>query len=129
MIFVFGSWIIHHVEKTSEIIFYFCVSEDGGENLKICVPLYEASIRQSWYGLLSLKIKIQPFTLRQLQKTRELMEDFVENLVSLMEKEDLELQNTTWNLKISLTSIRSISHNENVKMVKIMVNATMRVIV
>ncbi|KAJ9546515.1 hypothetical protein OSB04_019058 [Centaurea solstitialis] len=97
--------------------------------IKIGVPLYEASIKGHWEaakvildrqpGLVRFAITEYyetPLHIAASSESTRSMEEFVENLVNLMEKKDLELQNKNYNTALSLAAMAG-----SVKLAKIMV--------
>ncbi|KAJ9546607.1 hypothetical protein OSB04_019150 [Centaurea solstitialis] len=105
--------------------------EGSRENyIKIGVPLYEASIKGNWEvakAILDQQPRLVRFAITEYYETplhiaaatlesTSSMEEFVENLVNLMEKKDLELQNKNYNTALSLAAAAG-----NVKLAKIMV--------
>ncbi|XP_024963038.1 uncharacterized protein LOC112503195 [Cynara cardunculus var. scolymus] len=97
--------------------------------IKIGVPLYEASIKGHWKAakaILDQKPELIRFAITENYETplhiaasaesTKCVEEFVENLVNLMDKNDLELQNKTCNTALSLAAAAG-----NVKTAKIMV--------
>ncbi|KAJ9553234.1 hypothetical protein OSB04_017279 [Centaurea solstitialis] len=98
--------------------------------IEVGVPLYEASIRGDWKAakaILDKKPELVRFSITENHETplhvaasarrTKRVEEFVENLVAMMTKEDLELQNKSYNTALCLAAAAG-----NVKMVKIMVN-------
>ncbi|CAH1437140.1 unnamed protein product [Lactuca virosa] len=99
------------------------------ENMKIAIPLYEASIRGDWKAAKEILDK-RPELVRYSvtgnnetalhvaasTKSTKQAEQFVENLMTKMEKEDLELKNNSSNTALCLAAAVG-----NVKMVELMV--------
>ncbi|KAL4577748.1 hypothetical protein LXL04_013861 [Taraxacum kok-saghyz] len=94
------------------------------------IPLYEASIKGDWKAakeILDKKRELVRYSITEngettlhvaaSAKSTKQVEDFVENLMSYMEKPDLELENNSSNTALCLAAAAG-----NVKMVKIMVN-------
>lgn len=104
--------------------------EGSRENyIKIGVPLYEASIKGHWKAakdILDKQPELIRFAITENYETplhiaasaesTKCVEEFVANLVNLMDKKDLELQNKTCNTALSLAAAAG-----NVKTAKIMV--------
>ncbi|CAI9272250.1 unnamed protein product [Lactuca saligna] len=99
------------------------------ENMKIAIPLYEASIRGDWKAAKEI-LDERPELVRYSvtgnnetalhvaasTKSTKQVEQFVENLMTKMEKEDLELKNNSSNTALCLAAAVG-----NVKMVELMV--------
>nr|GEX77542.1 ankyrin repeat-containing domain, PGG domain protein [Tanacetum cinerariifolium] len=98
--------------------------------LKIGVPLYEASIKCDWKAAKAILEKYKDMKLLRYSITENAetalhvaasakgpkhVEEFVENLVKLMEKEDLALENKNFNTALYLAAAAG-----NIKTVKIM---------
>nr|XP_043608555.1 uncharacterized protein LOC122580348 [Erigeron canadensis] len=97
--------------------------------MKIGVKLYEASIKGNWElakGILDVQPKLVRFAITENYETplhiaasaesTKSLEVFVKELVKLMEKEDLELQNQNYNTALCLAAAAG-----NVQIAKIMV--------
>ncbi|CAH1454447.1 unnamed protein product [Lactuca virosa] len=97
--------------------------------IKIGVPLYEASIIGNWKAakpILDKQPELIRFAITENYETplhiaasaesTKAVEEFVENLVNLMEKNDLELQNKSYNTALGLAAAAG-----NVKIAMIMV--------
>ncbi|XP_023765659.1 uncharacterized protein LOC111914144 isoform X1 [Lactuca sativa] len=97
--------------------------------IKIGVPLYEASIIGNWKAakpILDKQPELIRFAITENYETplhiaasaesTKAVEEFVENLVNLMEKNDLELQNKSYNTALGLAAAAG-----NVKIAMVMV--------
>nr|XP_043617636.1 uncharacterized protein LOC122589408 isoform X1 [Erigeron canadensis] len=97
--------------------------------IKVGIPLYEASIKGDWqtaHDILKGNPDLVKWSITEncetalhvaaSAKQTKQMEDFVKNLVKMMAKEDLELQNNSFNTALCLAAAAG-----NVEMVKILV--------
>ncbi|PWA53656.1 Ankyrin repeat-containing protein [Artemisia annua] len=108
--------------------------------LEIAVPLYKASVKGDWEAAEDIFEKYQgvelvrysitengetPLHVAASTKSSKKVEKFVENLVKLMTKEDLALENTNYNTALYLAATRG-----NIKTVKTMMekNESLRAI-
>ncbi|KAI7730499.1 hypothetical protein M8C21_021962, partial [Ambrosia artemisiifolia] len=97
--------------------------------IKLGIPLYEASIKGDWKAakaIIDEKPELVRYSITENSETAlhiaasakktKRMQDFVKNLVGMMEKQDLELQNNSSNTALCLAAAAG-----NVEMVKILV--------
>ncbi|GJS33866.1 ankyrin repeat-containing domain, PGG domain protein, partial [Tanacetum coccineum] len=106
------------------------IEETRDQYLKLGVPLYEASIKCDWKAAKDIFDKNKELELERCSitengetalhiaasaKVPKKVEEFVQNLVDLMEKEDLELENKNYNTALYLAAAAG-----NVETVKIM---------
>ncbi|GKB56079.1 ankyrin repeat-containing protein [Tanacetum coccineum] len=108
-------------------------SPEGGpreDYFEICVPLYEASCAGDWESakvILDRRPELVRFAINDRYETplhvaasaepTKMMEDFVENIVNMMEKEDLELVN-----KFGDTCLRVAAGAGTTRMARVMLN-------
>ncbi|KAL8251469.1 hypothetical protein R6Q59_035162 [Mikania micrantha] len=98
------------------------------EYIKVAIPLYEASIKGNWEVVKSILEKNSELVRYSITENHETalhiaasadktkrMQDFVKNLVDMMETTDLELQNSSSNTALSLAAAAG-----NVEMAKIL---------
>ncbi|KAJ0620588.1 putative ankyrin repeat-containing domain-containing protein [Helianthus annuus] len=119
------------MNKVLTICFKWNYFEGPRENyLKVGVPLYEAAIKCNWNAakaILEKKKELVRFSNTENGETAlhvaasskgdpKNVEEFVRNLVDLMEKEDLALENESFNTALYLAAAAG-----NIKTVKIMV--------
>ncbi|KAJ9553634.1 hypothetical protein OSB04_017679, partial [Centaurea solstitialis] len=104
------------------------IEESSNDYIDICVPLYEASITGNWEAarlILEKRPELVRFAITEnfdttlhvaaSAKETKPTERFVDNLVNMMDKEDLQLQNNNFNTAFCLAAAAG-----NIKMVEIM---------
>ncbi|KAI7751634.1 hypothetical protein M8C21_003630 [Ambrosia artemisiifolia] len=102
---------------------------DREEYINVGIPLYEASIKGDWKAakvILDARPELVRYSITENQETAlhiaasadksKRMQDFVKNLVEMMDTTDLELQNNSSNTALCLAAAAG-----NVEMVKILV--------
>lgn len=121
-----------YLEKLGVVTFFasFCVYFEGSREdyFNICVPLYEASVTGDWKAaktILDLHPKYVSYAISENYETAlhvvasteetKQTESFVENLLKLMERKDLEFQNKSGNTAFILACAAG-----NTKMTKMM---------
>nr|XP_043633289.1 uncharacterized protein LOC122604461 [Erigeron canadensis] len=104
------------------------IEGSGDDHVKICIPLYEAAIKGDWKSARAIfdnNRELVKYSLTEngetalhiavsTRRTKQ-VELFVENLVDLMNREELELQNRNYNTALYLASAAG-----NLKAVEIM---------